>query len=65
VALHYADDTLLFSALDDGHLRNMKCILMLFERVSGMRVNFSKSELIPFNLEEHRVHKIAHIFVVQ
>jgi hypothetical protein len=39
VALHYADDTLLFSALDDGHLRNMKCILMLFERVSGMRVN--------------------------
>jgi hypothetical protein len=38
----------------------MKDILMLFERVSGMRINFHKSEVIPLNMEEDMCHEIAH-----
>jgi hypothetical protein len=34
---------------------------MLFEQVSGMRINFHKSEVIPLNLEEDVVHDISHI----
>jgi hypothetical protein len=52
VALQYADDTLLFSSGDPTMLKNMKGILMLFERVSGMRINFHKSKVIPSNHDE-------------
>jgi hypothetical protein len=34
---------------------------MLFEKISGMRLNFNKSEVIPMNLEEGEVHEISHI----
>jgi hypothetical protein len=60
IALQYADDTLLFSSCQDHHLGNLKRVLMLFE-VSGMRVNFHKSECICLNMEEGRVHEIAHV----
>jgi hypothetical protein len=60
VALQYADDTLLFSSDEPTLLKNMKGILMLFERVSGMRINFHKSEVIPLNMEEDMCHEIAH-----
>jgi hypothetical protein len=42
-------------------IRNLKGVLMLFETVSGMRINFYKCELIPMNLEEERTHEIAHV----
>jgi hypothetical protein len=58
--LQYADDTLLFSTSDEKVLRNLKCILVLFERVYGMRINFHKSEFIHMNLDEERIHEIAH-----
>jgi hypothetical protein len=59
--LQYADDTLLFSSCDPKYLRNLKCVLMLFERVSGMKINFHKSELISMNFEEEYIHNAAHI----
>jgi hypothetical protein len=34
---------------------------MLFERVSGMKINFHKSELISMNFEEEYIHNAAHI----
>jgi len=52
VSLQYADDTILFSDCDGTHLRNLKCCLAWFEHLSGMRINFHKSELIPMNLED-------------
>jgi hypothetical protein len=33
-------------------LKNLKGVLALFEQISGMRINFHKSELIPINLEQ-------------
>jgi hypothetical protein len=61
LTLQYADDTLLFSAFDHSKIRNLKGVLMLFEKTSGMRINFHKGEVIPINLDENNAHGIAHI----
>jgi hypothetical protein len=47
LTLQYVDDTLLFSSCDQSHIKNLNVILSLFEMVSGMRINFHKSEVIP------------------
>jgi hypothetical protein len=62
ISLHYADDTILFSDIDPTHLQNLRCTLAIFEQISGMRINFHKSELIPLNLEDHQSHQISHMF---
>jgi hypothetical protein len=61
LALQYADDTLLFSSCDRNGLRNLKIVRLLFEKNSGMRINFSKSECIPMNLTEEETHEITHV----
>jgi hypothetical protein len=61
IALQYADDTLMFSACDKNALRKLNIVLMLFDRVSGMKINFNKSEFVPMNLVDGEVHEVAHI----
>lgn len=61
-SLQYADDIVIFSAAADFYLRNLKCVLVWFENLHGMRINFHKSELIPMHLDEEQIHGIAHIF---
>jgi hypothetical protein len=61
LALQYGDDTLLFSSCDKPALRNLKIVLMLFEKVSGMKINFIKGKFIPLNLERDQVHEVAHV----
>lgn len=48
--MQYADDTILFSRIEEGYTKNLKGILMWFEQLSGTRINFHKSELIPLNV---------------
>lgn len=62
LSLQYADDTILFSSSDISHLTNLKQILLWYEQISGMRINFHKSEVIPMNLEEEDIHTVSHIF---
>lgn len=62
ISLQYADDIILFSVPDEEQLKNLKGTLAWFEHISGMRINFNKSELIPINLEQDDLHRIAHIF---
>jgi hypothetical protein len=62
ISLQYADDTILFLDRDLDKLRNMKTILSSFELMSGMRVNYNKSELIPMNVEDQEVGEIASVF---
>jgi hypothetical protein len=52
---------LLFSSCDKPALRNLKTMLMLFEKVSRMNINFSKSKFIPLNLERDQFHEVAHV----
>jgi hypothetical protein len=46
--LQYADDTILFMEHDVEKAVNMKLILCLFEQLSGLKINFHKSEIFCF-----------------
>ena len=43
--LQYADDTLFFGDATQHNVRTLKCILRCFEKVSGLKINYSKSHL--------------------
>jgi hypothetical protein len=59
--LQYADDTILFMEHDLAKAVNMKLILCIFEQLSGLKINFHKSEIFCFGnakSEEHRYKQI-------
>ena len=62
VSLQYADDTILFMENNAETARNLKSILTCFEQVTGMRINYDKSELVPINLGEGDVASLKNIF---
>jgi hypothetical protein len=63
VSLQYAYDTILFMDKDVNHAENLKWILTYCELMSGMRVNYHKSELIPINCEDEEERlRFASIF---
>jgi hypothetical protein len=62
VCLQYADDTLLFLKNDPRVALNLRWILTCFEQISGMRVNFHKSELIPINTDVVETQPFLDIF---
>jgi hypothetical protein len=45
--LLYADDTILFCDTDPEQLMYIRLVLICFEVVSGLKVNMSKSEMVP------------------
>jgi Reverse transcriptase (RNA-dependent DNA polymerase) len=49
--LQYADDTLLFLRADPHMVERLKWALLIFENISGLKINLSKSELVPLNLD--------------
>ena len=46
--LQYADDTILFMDHNFDQAKNLKLILCAFEQLSGLKINFHKSELFCF-----------------
>jgi hypothetical protein len=49
ISLQYADDTIIFVDKEEESGRNLKWILTCFEMMSGMRINYNKSEIVPIN----------------
>jgi len=47
--LQYADDTIVFLKNDMHKARNMKLLLYVYEMMSGLKINFNKSEVIVIN----------------
>ena len=43
--LQYADDTIIFLDHDIEQAKNMKFLLSVFEQMSGLKINFHKSEI--------------------
>jgi len=43
--LQYADDTIIFMDHDLDQAKNMKLLLTIFEQLSGLKINFHKSEI--------------------
>jgi hypothetical protein len=52
--LQYADDTILFMQHDLEKALNMKLVLCIFEQLSGLKINFHKSELFCFGKAKQR-----------
>uniref|UniRef100_A0A2N9GA24 Reverse transcriptase domain-containing protein n=1 Tax=Fagus sylvatica TaxID=28930 RepID=A0A2N9GA24_FAGSY len=54
--LLFADDTLIFSDAKPDHIFNLRLLFTWFEAVSGLKINFNKSEMVPVgsvpNLED-------------
>ena len=61
IYLQYAD--VLFLDNDSTHASNLKIVLTCFEQVSGMRINYSKSELIPINMDDQELADFLSILV--
>jgi Reverse transcriptase (RNA-dependent DNA polymerase) len=57
--LHFADDTLLFLEAPKDNIEILKWILLGYEDLSDMKINFAKSELVPLNLTEEECTKLA------
>ncbi|KAG5599514.1 hypothetical protein H5410_030884 [Solanum commersonii] len=45
----YADDTLIFCGTEKDQLKHLRVILVLFEGILGLRINWRKSSLYPIN----------------
>jgi hypothetical protein len=52
--LQYADDTILCMDDDVETMTNMKILLYIYEKMSGLKINFGKSEIIMVSLDEHK-----------
>jgi hypothetical protein len=57
--LQYADDTILFM---EHEARNLKLILAAFEQLSGLKINFHKSELFCFGESQDSAAAYAELF---
>nr|XP_051221032.1 uncharacterized protein LOC127339195 [Lolium perenne] len=60
--LQYADDTILFLEHDLDKAVNMKLILCIFEELSGLKINFHKSEIFCFGKAKEEENQYRHIF---
>jgi hypothetical protein len=60
--LQYADDTILFMGHDIEKARNLKLILSAFEQLSGLKINFHKSELFCFGQALDEAHLYSELF---
>jgi len=59
--LLFANDTLIFCSPCESDLGYLRCILLLFEAMSRLKVNLSKSSLIPIG-EVLNIHLLACFF---
>jgi hypothetical protein len=60
--LQYADDTILLLQDNLEFARNLKFILILFEKMSGLKINFQKSEVYCFGNANNNKNAYAEIF---
>ena len=61
----YADDTLLFLEDNIEKANNFKWLLLCYEQMTGMRINFDKSDLLTIGVEESRINEYSKKFAVR
>jgi hypothetical protein len=59
--LQYADDTMILLQNTDCGIRNLKFILLCFELLSGMKINFHKSEVIVMGVAPEEKESVARL----
>jgi len=60
--LEYADDTVLFIQNTEQNIVNLKFLLFCFEEVSGMKINYNKSEVFTIGISKVESELIADAF---
>ena len=57
--LHYADDTIIMVELTNHCLAHLEFLLLCFEALSGLNINFAKSEVTVMGYSEVEKQRIA------
>lgn len=57
--LQFADDTILFRQDDDRSLGNVLTLLQVFEHISRLKINFTKSSLVGVNIEGEVLERVV------
>ena len=60
--LQYADNTIIFIDHDIEQAKNLKLLLCAFEQLSGLKINFRKSELFYFGDARDREYQYSQLF---
>ena len=63
--LQYADDTLLLVRAEITDVRRLRKILNDFASASGLKINFSKSTLVPMHVPAERLQRIVRLLQCQ
>lgn len=63
--IQYADDTILMAEGDDNSILHLKFILYCFEWLSGLKINYHKSEVYFFGANEDEQTRIANMLNCQ
>jgi hypothetical protein len=63
--LQYADDTILFIKDDLESARNLKLLLYIFDSMSGLKINFEKSEVLMVLPDDEKLQIYADLFNCQ
>ena len=59
--LQYVDDTMLLFEPDNHSIASIKLLLLAFEILSGLKINFLKSEVITMGMDQHESPRIANL----
>lgn len=57
--LHFTDDTSLCLQADCKMINSLKWILLCFENLSGLKINFDKSVMVPLNISDQHGQLLA------
>ena len=60
--LQYADDTIICLKDTGENARNMKLLLYLYENMSGLKINFNKSEVIMVSQDQQKTLHFSKTF---
>jgi hypothetical protein len=59
--LQYADDTMIMIENDDTSITNLKFLLICFELLSGLKINYHKSEVIVMGVSSQEQARVANL----
>jgi hypothetical protein len=62
INLQYADDTLLFLKHDPNSACHLKWLMLCFDQLLGIEINYNKSSMVPINFDEDEIQEYAKIF---
>jgi hypothetical protein len=60
--LQYADDTIIFLNMDEQSIIHTKFLLYCFENLSGLKINYQKSEVYVLGCSEGEAARVAQMF---